>query len=135
MSGPHTPLQQNNYPQHNGSGIGVVQQIVRDIIQFLTVGLTMYVASVSASNHSKMKDVEEQQKEVIVRQESAATKAEVVKHVLETKLEDDSEQRGIQLYSTWKYLEDVATASGGRKDREKADEARRLYERHLKKEK
>lgn len=99
------------------------------------MALMLYIATVSASNHSKMQDVEAQQKEVIVRQETAATKAEVVKQVLETKIEDDSEQRGIQLYSTWKYLEDVASASMQRKDKEKADEARKLYERHLKKEK
>lgn len=109
-------------------------QIVRDIFQGLTVLFMMYTANVSSRSHDKIEKVEDKQKEVIVRQAEAAEKVVEVKEALETSKEDGYKTTAIQLYSTWVYLKDVAVITKNKQDIDKANEARKVYEKHLKKE-
>ena len=70
--------------------------------------------------------VEQKATEIVTKQDTAATK-------ITEKAEVDAKAMGVQLYSTWKYLQDVATDSGNPKDKEEADKARKLYEEFIRK--
>lgn len=101
-------------------------QLWRDLMQFVTMLFALYASHVGVRNNDKIQQVEQ-------KQGVAADKAEVVKDKIEAKEEEDASSKGIQLYSTWKYLEDVSSHSMSAKDIGKAAEARALYDAHVKK--
>ena len=124
----------------NGNGNGYtaghthpVVQIVRDLIPLLTIVVTFYTANLGVRNSDKIEAVEARQTETLAKQQEAANKTERVKVRLDERAEEDVKSMGIQLYSSWKYLEDVANASGLPRDVGKAAEAKKVYEDHLKK--
>ena len=124
----------------NGNGNGYtaghthpVVQIVRDLIPLLTIVVTFYTANLGVRNSDKIEAVEARQAETLAKQQEAVTKTERVKARLDERTEEDAKATGVQLYSSWKYLEDLANASGLPRDTAKAAEARKVYEDHLKK--
>lgn len=108
-------------------------KIARDFMQLITMLFCFYTANIGSRNQDKIEQVEQKQTQVANKQDDAAKKAEAVKETLDSKIEDDTEARGVQLYSTWKYLDDIATMSGSAKDKHKAEEAKKIYDAHLKK--
>lgn len=108
-------------------------KIARDCIQLITLMFCFYTANVGSRNQDKIVEVEKKQTEVAVKQDVAAENAERVKENLDGKLKEDTQARGVQLYSTWRYLDDVANASGQKIDKDKALESKRLYDAHIQK--
>lgn len=108
-------------------------QIGRDILQFLTMVFVLWTAQQSSQNNDQIRKVETRQEVVIDKQREAAQKTTEVKETLDEKSAADEKALGIQLYSTWKYLEDVAALSMRPQDVGKAAEAKKVYENHLKK--
>lgn len=124
----------------NGNGNGYTAghthpavQIGRDVLQFLTMVFVFYTASIGSRTSDRVETVEQRQTETLAKQQEAANKTERVKVRLDERAEEDVKSMGIQLYSSWKYLEDVANASGLPRDVGKAAEAKKVYEDHLKK--
>lgn len=108
-------------------------KIARDFIQLVTLMFCFYTANVGSRNNEKIEVVEKKQNEVVIKQDEAAKKADEVKETLESKMDDDIKTTGVQLYSSWKYLDDVANTTGKMGDVIKAEEAKKLYQYHLKK--
>lgn len=108
-------------------------KVARDFINLLTLAFCFYTANVGSRNQEKIERVEQKQTEVVVKQDVAAKNAEEVKQALDGRYEDDIKSQGVQLYSTWRYLEDMAVSTGHKQDKDKAIEARRLYDAHIKK--
>lgn len=92
----------------------------------VTVIALAYIAAMSTKNGDKIEKVE-------VKQDEAATKAIEVKTTLDEKIKNDEKASGMQLYTAWRYLADVASLTESAKDIAKANEARKLYEDHIKK--
>lgn len=99
-------------------------QLARDILQLVILVLTMYATTVSSKNTERIESVGQ-------KQEAAAEKTTAVKDQLEARQAEEARALGVQLYSTWKYLEDVAAASGSVRDSLKAAEAKKLYQDHI----
>lgn len=110
-----------------------IYQIIRDALQLITLFAVTYTANVGTRNGDRIEGVEQKQTDSAVKQDDAARKVEVVKQQLSEKSEEDAKVLGVTLYSTWKYLEDVALQSGNPKDGAKAAEAKRAYEDHVRK--
>lgn len=112
------------------------RELIRDVFAGIQSLLLFYVTVISTNNrnnHDRLGQVEQRQEQ----QEDTASR---VKQKLEEKLAQDQKKieeevrsQGIQLYSTWRYLEDVSEVSGLAKDVNKAAEAKKLYEEHIKK--
>lgn len=92
----------------------------------ITVIALAYIAAMSTKNGDKIEKVE-------IKQDQAADKATEVKDKLDEKIKDDEKAIGMQLYAAWRYLADVASLTESARDIAKANEARKLYEDHLKK--
>lgn len=92
----------------------------------VTVIALAYIAAMANKNHDKIDKVE-------IKQVEAADKATEVKTKLDEKIKEDEKAIGMQLYTAWRYLADIADLTGLSKDIAKASEARKLYEDHLKK--
>lgn len=96
-------------------------QIAQMILNFLTLMLTLYITSQANKNEDKIQEVQQVQKENTARQEE-------VKQTLEVKATHDAQATEIQMWSTWKYLQSIADESGSPADRNKALEAKKMYD-------
>lgn len=116
----------------NGSNTNLVpasttiEKTIQWAMNAVTVIALAYIAAMANSNHDKIDKVE-------IKQDEAATKATEVKTVLDEKIKEDEKATGMQLYTAWRYLADIASITESSKDIAKANEARKLYEEHLKK--
>lgn len=112
-------------------------QVVRDAIGVLQIVVLAYLAGQSHSNVGRIEAVQTQvdtkAEEISVKQDHAAKKASEVKATLDARTKEDIRVHGVSLYSSWKYLEDVAASTEKPADIAAANEARKAYMDHLKK--
>lgn len=101
-----TPVPVPAAPAHSYSW----QQLARDIITLIQVVALAYVARIGTT-------VENRQAEV--------------KQTLEVKAKDDAKATKVQLWNAWKQLEWIAEESGKQKDKDKAAEAKVVYDQWI----
>lgn len=77
--------------------------------------LTILIIGCRQNEHSK--EINQKSSEVLSNQAEAKEKASIT--------------QGIQLYSSWKYLDDLAQYTGSPKDKQKAVEAKKLYDEYI----
>lgn len=107
-------------------------QIANVVMNGLMTLLTTYLLFVSQKTHNNVESVQ------AVQQQAAET-TQTVKNELDRKAEKDSwrakedaQTTAINLWSIWTYLDHVANESGLPKDKEKADQARKVYDNFIK---
>lgn len=100
--------------------------VISMVLQTITLIATAYIASLATKNQDKIERVEE-------RQEKAVERSEEVKKTVDAKAQADAMATEIQLWSSWKYIDSIATESGEARDRVKANEAKHAYDEFRKK--
>lgn len=112
-------------------------QLIRDALGVLQVIVLAYLAGQSHEHGNQIQavqtQVDQKAEEITTKQDHASKTATEVKRALADQEKDATRARGVQLYSAWKYLEDVAAATGDKKDADAATEAKKAYAEHLKK--
>ena len=105
-----------------------------DLIQ---TAVLAWIATMGVQNSNKIQAVQSQvdqkAEEISTKQDHAAKKATEVKATLDARTKEDIRVHGVSLYSSWKYLEDVAASTEKPADIAAANEARKAYMDHLKK--
>src|SRR5690348_15454324 len=113
------------------------QQVVRDALSVVQIVALAYLAGQSHQNVGRIEavqtQVDQRAEEITTKQDHTAKRAAQVQATLEAQTREDVKARGVQLYSAWKYLEDVAAATGSKADADAAAEAKKAYAEHLRK--
>lgn len=102
------------------------------ILRWLTPLILAYIATLATGNHQRGEAIEKKVETVQTGQEAAVVKTEEVKHdldkraaVFDAKAADDAKATTINLYGTWKWLDENAITPA---DKVKAAEAKAAYE-------
>ena len=113
------------------------KQIIRDVLAVVQVVALAYLAGQSHQNVNRIEAVQSQvdakAEEITTKQDHSARRTAQVQATLEARTKEEDRARGVQLYSSWKYLEDVAEAEPTKANQDAAAEAKRTYAEHLKK--
>lgn len=111
-------------------------ELAQIILQIVTLIAATYAASLGARNHDTIKTVEANQSEVSDRADATKVSTEQKLQRIEMATERTeaavTDTLGPQLWATAQYLQQIADESGALSDRVKAEEARRAYVGHIK---
>lgn len=120
--------------------VSTIERLFDKLLKFAGPILLAYIATLATRGNIKVDAVEERVGGVEQRQSEAAESSAAVKTKLEEKTvkdaakqKDEDHARAVNLYGMWKYLDGVAELSGSQRDREAADNAKKLYDEFTKK--